>query len=372
MFITRSVTAAPDVPARHGRHAGAAAARRDGAGADGAAKTAASPQRASGSSTSRTASSWTSGRPTTAGADFELTPILKPLEPFRDSLVVVSNLARPTQTTATTPCAPASLAHRRAAEADRRRRTSGPARRSISWWPGRSARTRRSRRSRSPPRISPACVGACDPGYSCAYMNTLIWQTPTTPLPMEINPRVVFERLFGGGDDARSSGWRGCATDRSILDLGHGRSRRPRSAASARAIGRGSTSIWSTSARSSGASSAPSSRRDTQLTVPIAPVGVPESFEEHVGADVRPAGAGLPGRSHARLHVHDGARGQPADVSADRRHRAAPRDLASRQQAGQDRGAHQGQHLPRAAVREVPRAAARRRPTATARCSITR
>jgi hypothetical protein len=39
-------------------------------------------------------------------------------------------------------------------------------------------------------------VGACDPGYSCAYMNTLNWQTETTPLPMEINPRVVFERLF--------------------------------------------------------------------------------------------------------------------------------------------------------------------------------
>ena len=41
-------------------------------------------------------------------------------------------------------------------------------------------------------------VGACDVGYSCTYMNTISWQGPTTPLPMEINPRVVFERLFGG------------------------------------------------------------------------------------------------------------------------------------------------------------------------------
>ena len=42
-------------------------------------------------------------------------------------------------------------------------------------------------------------------------------------------------------------------------------------------------------------------------------------------ADVRPAGAGLPGRPHARLHVHDGPRRQPADVSGDRRQRTAPR-----------------------------------------------
>ena len=46
-----------------------------------------------------------------------------------------------------------------------------------------------------------------------------------------------------------------------------------------------------------------------------APIGIPESFEEHVGADVRPAGAGLPGRRHARVHVHDVARAEPADLS---------------------------------------------------------
>ena len=42
-------------------------------------------------------------------------------------------------------------------------------------------------------------VGSCDVGFSCAYMNTISWRTPTTPLPMEINPRVVFDRLFGDG-----------------------------------------------------------------------------------------------------------------------------------------------------------------------------
>src|SRR4029079_7293860 len=39
----------------------------------------------------------------------------------------------------------------------------------------------------------------CGEGYSCAYTNTISWSTPTDPLPMELNPQVVFERMFGDG-----------------------------------------------------------------------------------------------------------------------------------------------------------------------------
>jgi len=42
-------------------------------------------------------------------------------------------------------------------------------------------------------------AGGCDSGYSCAYTNTVSWRTPTTPNPVEVNPRAVFERLFGDG-----------------------------------------------------------------------------------------------------------------------------------------------------------------------------
>jgi hypothetical protein len=42
-------------------------------------------------------------------------------------------------------------------------------------------------------------AGQCENSYSCAYLNTLAWTSPTTPLPTENNPRVVFERLFGDG-----------------------------------------------------------------------------------------------------------------------------------------------------------------------------
>src|SRR5437762_7267946 len=60
-------------------------------------------------------------------------------------------------------------------------------------------------------------VGACDHGYACAYMNSMSWKTPTMPLPAETNPRFVFERLFGSGDTAEARVARS-REDRSILD----------------------------------------------------------------------------------------------------------------------------------------------------------
>ena len=48
-------------------------------------------------------------------------------------------------------------------------------------------------------------AGACNFGYSCAYNNTLCWRNATTPLPMEVNPRVVFERMFGATDSTDQS-----------------------------------------------------------------------------------------------------------------------------------------------------------------------
>jgi hypothetical protein len=60
-------------------------------------------------------------------------------------------------------------------------------------------------------------VGACDHGYACAYMNSMSWKTPTMPLPAETNPRFVFERMFGSGDTAEQRLAR-AQEDRSILD----------------------------------------------------------------------------------------------------------------------------------------------------------
>ena len=67
---------------------------------------------------------------------------------------------------------------------------------------------------------SNAMVGNCDGGASCAYTNTIAWRTPTTPLPIENDPRAVFERLFGtsGSTDPAARLGR-LQRDRSILDI---------------------------------------------------------------------------------------------------------------------------------------------------------
>src|SRR5438874_181817 len=68
-------------------------------------------------------------------------------------------------------------------------------------------------------------VGSCDVGFSCTYMNTISWRTATSPLPMEINPRVVFDRLFGDGSSAEERLER-IEQERSILDAVVGQVRR--------------------------------------------------------------------------------------------------------------------------------------------------
>jgi uncharacterized protein DUF1552 len=156
---------------------------------------------------------WT---PAAAGAGFEFTPILKPLEPFRDRAVVVSNLTRAEVTSNHAVSSACWLT------GTPPKRTDGPDFRvgvSLD-----QVIAKQIGQETTFPSLEVATedfsglVGACDPGYSCAYMNTLNWQTETTPLPMEINPRVVFERLFGIGGSAgdRLSRMR---TDRSLLDF---------------------------------------------------------------------------------------------------------------------------------------------------------
>ncbi len=64
-------------------------------------------------------------------------------------------------------------------------------------------------------------AGNCDSGYSCAYVNSISWRSPTVPNPPEVNPRAVFERLFGSDEDAGNPAARARAArfDQSILDL---------------------------------------------------------------------------------------------------------------------------------------------------------
>jgi hypothetical protein len=62
----------------------------------------------------------------------------------------------------------------------------------------------------------------CGEGYSCVYTNTIAWASPTTPLPMELNPQVVFERMFGSGSTPEQRSARR-ARNQSILDSINGK-----------------------------------------------------------------------------------------------------------------------------------------------------
>ena len=124
-------------------------------------------------------------------------------------------------------------------------------------------------------------VGSCENGYSCVYMNTLAWRTPTSPLPVENNPRVVFERLFGDGGTAAQRLAQARET-RSLLDsvleeatrlvqtLGPAdRNRVADYFDSVREIER---RIQKAEARSA----------ESPLPLPERPMGIPTSFGEHV------------------------------------------------------------------------------------------
>jgi hypothetical protein len=153
---------------------------------------------------------WT---PATVGANFEFTPILKPLEKFRKQVTVVSELCDPLDGHATTVSAwlSGALPKKTFAEDVYNGETVD------------QVIARKIGRETPLPSLELATedftgyIGGCDTQYSCAYMNTISWSSATTPVPMEINPRVVFERLFGRPGTAAQRKQR-MQTDKSILD----------------------------------------------------------------------------------------------------------------------------------------------------------
>lgn len=144
---------------------------------------------------------WT---PTSDGLDYEMSPTLKTLAPFRDQLQVISGLEN----------APALILEGEP--------LGGHANISGAFLTGVHAKPTEGANVEagiSVDQIAAAhfakdtqlaslelgledndLTGACDVGFSCAYINTLSWRSPTTPLPVENNPRALFERLFGDSD----------------------------------------------------------------------------------------------------------------------------------------------------------------------------
>ncbi|HEY4361341.1 MAG TPA: DUF1552 domain-containing protein [Bryobacteraceae bacterium] len=214
--------------------------------------------------------------PKKVGADFELSPILEPLADFRDDLTVVSELCDPVDGHAVTVAAwlSGSIPKRTVAEDVYAGITIDQV---IAAKIGRETVF---------PSLEVATedftgyIGGCDPAYACAYINTLSWKSPTQPLPMEINPRVLFERMFGRPGTAEQRLAR-MKTGSSILDsiqddvkelqldLGaHDRTR----------LSDYLDHVRETEARIQRAEK----RSATSVRIPDAPIGIPDSFPEHI------------------------------------------------------------------------------------------
>jgi hypothetical protein len=220
--------------------------------------------------------------PKATGKDFEFSPILKPLEPFKDSLLVATNFTR---------------SHPGSQLGDHAVSCAGFL---TGVWPKRTeaedvlAHTtidqivaQRIGQDTPLPSVEVATedftgyVGACSPGFSCAYMNTISWSTPTTPLPMETNPRTVFQRLFGEPGTAAQRSAR-VLKERSILDSVLEEAGDLRRGLGSRDTARLNDYLDNVREieRRIERSEAHSEARSVELD---APVGIPDSFDEHVG-----------------------------------------------------------------------------------------
>ena len=137
---------------------------------------------------------WT---PATEGAQYELSPILEPLKAFRNQTTILSGLGnRPAQSAAVHAIVPGtwlSCVHpRETHEAYGGVTADQMAAAHIGQdtpLPSLEVATE-----------APGGGGACDRAYGCSYSGTIAFRTPTTPLPMEYNPRSLFQRLFGRGN----------------------------------------------------------------------------------------------------------------------------------------------------------------------------
>jgi len=212
--------------------------------------------------------------------------------------------------------------------------------------------------------------GHCDYGYACVYSDTISWASPTQPLPMTVDPRSVFEILFGDGATPEERALRqqanGSVLDRILhrvaqLQTGLPASDRTRLneyLEDVREIERRIQKVES------------HNRSGIARSLPAAPVGVPDSFEEHVK---------LMFDLQALAFTTDTTRVSAFKMSRDVCQRVypgkrcegpIPLGFPSRRDAFEDSGLRQDQSLPRQSGSVLSRKIEEHRPTVTAVCWI--
>src|SRR6266567_2363037 len=157
--------------------------------------------------------------PLQEGSNFEFSFITKPLEPFRDRVVLITGLDMPEAMA--TEEEPGGDHARGAALLSGAR----PRRNAVSPYLGVTIDQLIAKKYVQDTILSSIQLGVedtgnfgnCNWGYSCAYSNSISWPTPTQPLPTQVNPRVAFERLFGEGTSSEER-LAGRKQNASILD----------------------------------------------------------------------------------------------------------------------------------------------------------
>jgi len=211
------------------------------------------------------------------GTDFKFSRILKPLEPFRDRLTVVTGCAINAE--------------------------NGHAISNSMWLNGvRPAHGTEIRSGTTVDQLIAAKIGqettypslelatedhsaelgSCGGDYACAYMNTISWRNPTTPNPMELNPRVVFERLFGGDGATAEERAARLRDNLSLLDGVTASAKAFSQSLDARDRARLTDYLDNVREIERRIAQAEKKNSESELAAPETPAGIPDSFEEHV------------------------------------------------------------------------------------------
>lgn len=225
---------------------------------------------------------WT---PLAEGANFEFKSTMKPLEPYRERLLVLSGLAQ-VQGRA---LGDGAGDHARAGATF----LTGvhPKKSEINLRAGISADQIAAQELSKYTQFgslelgieSNQLAGNCDSGYSCAYTNTMAWRSETTPLPVENNPRAIFERMFGDGDSTDAAArMEQFKRQRSLLDYVNGNLKRLSTALGPQ--DRVKLNEYTDAIRDIERRIQKAEQQNATMKMPVMerPTAVPEEFEDHV------------------------------------------------------------------------------------------
>lgn len=223
--------------------------------------------------------------PKTEGSGFEFMPTMKPIEPFREKLLVLSNLAQVNGRALGDGGGDHARAGATWLTGVHPKKTQG-----VDIHAGISADQIAAREMSKSTQFAsleigieePYLAGGCDSGYSCAYTNTISWRSPTTPNPVQISPRAVFERLFGdGGTTDPEVRRKRSQQDRTILDYVSADLARMQPGLGAR--DKSKLDEYFESIRDIERRIQKAEQQSATMKMPVMerPAGIPDTFEEH-------------------------------------------------------------------------------------------